>query len=470
MESATEQTVRKLVPVNTTTTMEKKIKVSVFVSHRHDDKYVATSMAEKLEILGAGLLEFSYSEQMPVGANWRAWITGHLDSADLMFFIYTSSAQNWDWCLYEAGRYDAKTTEKRILAFIGEQDQPPPPLEHLQAIRVTTEEIKRFLKEFFGSNTYTRLDRPLNEPFAKQNRQVEQLANEICELFSQRKPLKAPYTKYLTIRFADWNALSHDSSLDEGHVETDPRSLDDLFKLTPKSADQAPWTWKDIKRQSTLAEDDAWTEELEQAVHQATSDVAPDPLQASFKAPRSETIYKPVLHRRELHPDGSATFHVLFVEQVTRGIVKGPPDLATLLNSLILGNRLQWEVYERYRHKIDRWADAGLHDGCSQILEAIDNVEREARFREWTETEPSDVLGDRLLWTFPENSRKQISDNLADQTKLKQQLHNALIAVNQGELLRLLPKLQFLNNTLTAAVAQRYHELLKEKTQCAEDS
>jgi hypothetical protein len=173
--------------------------------------------------------------------------------------------------------------------------------------------------------------------------------------------------------------------------------------------------------------------------------------------------YKPVLYRREEQRDRATTFHVLFIEQFSRGIIKAPDDLATLLSSLTLGNRLQWEVYEHYRHKIGRWKDEDLEDGCRRILEAMDNVEKEARFREQAEKDTSEKHGDRLLWAFPSDKRDWINENLSNQTDTKAQVRDALNSANREQVLRLFPQLQRLNGELNVAVSQRYHDLLEDK-------
>lgn len=445
----------------------KKDKIDVFVSHRHEDGKFAKDLKDKLELYCSDRLELHLSEEIPGGDEWLKQIKRDLDRADLMFFLYTEPSKDWDWCLWEAGCYEGKSGANRILVFIGEKEEPPEPLAHLQAIKVSRENARQFLMDFFGGTKYApSLSTPLSKKLAGNRNDIQKIAELMYEGFigPAGTPVEKTYfSKYLNIRLNDWSDLAHGASLDDAEVQSDQLSLDALFSLPPKPDGLVCWTWGDIKRQSQKGDDGKWTGELEQAVHDSKVAI-PEALQSTFKPPGSETIYKPVLDRREISADGSANFRILFIKQLSRNIAKGPQALATLLSSLTLGGRLHWEVYDRYQHRIDRWPEKELPDGCKRILAAMDNVEQEAQFRKQAESDGEEQEGDRLLWAFPEKQRKEIGDNLAAQEKHKKQLRTALQEANKAEVLNRLPELRRLNSELTVAVAQRYHELLSEMT------
>jgi hypothetical protein len=162
---------------------------------------------------------------------------------------------------------------------------------------------------------------------------------------------------------------------------------------------------------------------------------------------------------------------LLFVEQLSRETARGPQELVTLLSSLTLGNRLQWEVFNEYADLIEGSTEKSLQSFCSRMAQALVNVEKDALFRERGETgiTHSGLLStkkdkDRLLWAFPVAQREDVRANLEEQAELKRTLLGALDSADRNMIAGFLPKLQRLNNLLTAAVAKRYHDVLREKT------
>lgn len=160
--------------------------VRVFVSHRHDDDGIAEGLKELLEPWGAGRLKLFLSEEIPGGDQWLVWIQGHLQTANLLLLLYTTEDARWDWCLYEAGLFEGKIGERKLVIFHPPDVTRPSPLTHLQMIEITPANIKSFILDFFGTSIYYEPLAPLNTVLTNNPKKVTELGEDVCALFNEQ--------------------------------------------------------------------------------------------------------------------------------------------------------------------------------------------------------------------------------------------------------------------------------------------
>jgi hypothetical protein len=124
-------------------------------------------------------------------------------------------------------------------------------------------------------------------------------------------------------------------------VESNDVSLE-LFGLVGS----AGRTWADIVKAAARTPDKRWLGELQHCVQKASHNEVFRPVQAVYHG--EEASYQPQLAKKECLPDGSARFHVHFVETVIAPLMEIQNDFGLLATLGRLGLRFRYEVIERY--------------------------------------------------------------------------------------------------------------------------
>ena len=77
----------------------------IFISHRLEDRSLASIVSGALQLLSDGRLETFVCEDIRGGREWRDWIYKKIQLADIMLFLYTDESHDWMWCFYEIGLF-----------------------------------------------------------------------------------------------------------------------------------------------------------------------------------------------------------------------------------------------------------------------------------------------------------------------------------------------------------------------------
>jgi hypothetical protein len=91
----------------------------IFISHRHEDADVGSFIKEGLVSLSDGKLTIFVAEDISGGAVWRQQIEDALERARYLFLIYRDPSEDWSWCFYEVGYFQAliaKDPSRRSIA------------------------------------------------------------------------------------------------------------------------------------------------------------------------------------------------------------------------------------------------------------------------------------------------------------------------------------------------------------------
>ncbi len=133
----------------------------VFVSHKSDDKDLATLVASELRALAPGIIECWVSgEELTAGTDWDREIKKQLAQSHLLILLFTTPRHNWDWCLYEVGlfvRFDADDVVS-VACLFDPKGLPPAPLNQVQCVRALREDIASQLVRPICTQTWTMSD------------------------------------------------------------------------------------------------------------------------------------------------------------------------------------------------------------------------------------------------------------------------------------------------------------------------
>lgn len=127
---------------------------TLFISHKHSDNKIAQALATFCEERSNGRVTVYLSSNPDfkgpkIGKDVCAQLRQALWHADVLMLIYTSSDQDWSWCMWECGvANDSQSPETNIIVFQCGSDYPAPFNDVLRVNVRNPEEIKRFVNQF----------------------------------------------------------------------------------------------------------------------------------------------------------------------------------------------------------------------------------------------------------------------------------------------------------------------------------
>lgn len=134
---------------------------TVFVSHKSADKELADLVAEELCNLAPGLVECWVSGQaLTAGVDWDREIKKQLAQSHLLVLLFTTPQHTWDWCLYEVGlfvRFDVEDVVS-VACLFDPNGWPPAPLNQVQCVRASSEDVAMQLVRPFCTQTWNMSD------------------------------------------------------------------------------------------------------------------------------------------------------------------------------------------------------------------------------------------------------------------------------------------------------------------------
>ena len=209
-------------------------KYSVFFSHKVNDSGVTKSLKNLLD----GKTEqvnYHISEEIEKGIAWREAIAKLLNRADFLVLVFTDPNEDWGWCLYESGFFDALSqseSRRRIWCLHNASTTPPPPIANLQTIPAKKADVEQWLNELFRGTEQTK------QLFWDA---IPELAEDICKLFLvDQKPF---YSQRSVNIIADRTQLkSPDDLPDNTTIKGDQRLMGEIFGIN-----SAEINWKSLK-------------------------------------------------------------------------------------------------------------------------------------------------------------------------------------------------------------------------------
>jgi hypothetical protein len=341
--------------------------IGVFISHRHEDRSLAQLVEMHLRTLGQDQLEIYVSHNMPGGTDYRLWIKGSVRKSDVFILLLTEPDANWEWCIFEAGRFLAKSDadhtgpspwiDNLIVIKNASVDRIQGPLEGYQSVSGDKKSIRSFLIDFLEKGVYTggnviipklsmTLPKELDEASTAISERVSSVTNSIY------------YHEKLTISF---EAGEHDI---DGLLATAsicaPRSLFEKLRCAPDTT-----TWNSLTAQLKNSPSGVWIEDLQRSLRCIfRADGEPrtvDGTMLEVMAPFRDagyTKYVPVLLKLEKNGKQPKRIKVIFVQcndylrgsyALERETCRDQVQLVTLLRA---ARRFRWEILEPFAQSV----------------------------------------------------------------------------------------------------------------------
>jgi hypothetical protein len=434
--------------------------IHIFISHKVTDEPAVRVVRSVFNQAGFPRLKIHTCEDIPAGKDWREWIEQEIGNSNCLLFLYTRPRDTWDWSLFETGLFYG-LQKGPVIVLHNPSSGPPGPIRNVQAVRANEKGIKDFLKKFFGTIEITNMATPINPEYAKDEQGHLSRDAAAISAFFEGELDKRHFTERMFLRILDTNSLDQGIVPSDSIVEAGP-SLLSIFGLLERG-ETNPWTWEELAGRLEKDGNSKLVIAIEQSLCKANKSELFDQIQYIYQPRQSPKKYRVVLHSMEIGYNGEKKFCVLFFEQISGATVPcGPQQNVTLLSCLTLGSRLQWEVYDRFIPVLsDDYADGDDEGLVEQVSELIDDIERDAAYRENLEYEGS-TTRDRLVWAFETRDWPSLEENIGNQRRLKNQLKSMINQKNCTGVLSNLRELQALNTDLVTKVARRYNEILSE--------
>ena len=296
-------------------------RVKVFVSRKEKDSAIVSRIIKRLEIPAGDSVRFFTSTEIISGESWRNQILDNLVAADVLFLIYTDPTMGWDWCLYEVGLFTPldRESERPIVCLHPAGQQPPAPLQHIQAVPAEQERVAQFLADFFGTAKIVKAEPVIHARFAENREAIQDLAKKICLDFENAR--SAPPANILKYNREFSITLSKEDVKSKNISGFSPILIDrmtlEVFGYLDKPANVSEWTWDLLMEPMMEAGDDAWIEPLKERLIAACDGRDIRPMRKTVTSRTSRKTYCPNVSRRELNEDGSVTLRIVLIQQPT---------------------------------------------------------------------------------------------------------------------------------------------------------
>lgn len=315
--------------------------LKIFVSHKEIDHWTASKLAGALDFIGGPNVDVRYSgERKHFGHDFREWIETRLEQADWYILAYTEPAKNWDWCLYEAGYFEAvkKNGDRPYrLICIHQGDSVPKPLDRFDSVSVSNEvTLRRFCENFVKqANPRPRAEETI-EAF-------EYLASRVSEAFLDKIENRY-YCRHVKLRVPKPDSLGSDDLPDDAEVSATREMMAKLFGRHLESAN-----WAEL-RDSPATRDRRWLTQLVHALKDIYNHRTPQPITGNIEMPEADENFLPVLCRVDELENHSYECEILLTDGITpRWAALEDPPTRALLTSLRMTVRFRYDVLDEFR-------------------------------------------------------------------------------------------------------------------------
>ena len=137
---------------------------SIFFSHKVKDELVTRKIIDLIHRNTENVQCF-VSEDITKGKDWRHEIALHLRLSSILVLIFTDPDEDWGWCLYETGFFDAlmqipDAAQTRLICCLHNMSTTPPsPIANLQTIKAQPEDVSNWLSELFKYTNQTKKEK-----------------------------------------------------------------------------------------------------------------------------------------------------------------------------------------------------------------------------------------------------------------------------------------------------------------------
>jgi TIR domain len=376
----------------------------VFFSHKVEDYKVTQSIINLIERHTERVRCFM-SENIEKGTNWREAIAEQLTHSSFLVLVFTDPNEDWAWCLYETGFFDALTRipntmhTRRIYCLHHASNPPPSPIADLQTVPAKVEDVSQWLKELFEHTVQTK------EVFRDD---IPQIAGQICELFErERKSIYSAKSMEIAVRRSSLE--SPDDLPNDTIIEGDQRLMEEVLGTNTGKID-----WKSAKERfakfpnSSEANLNA-LKEISRALYQVHDNTRVRPIQGTIFVEQGPKRYRPVISRAKELSSDRISCEILLIEEVGGPLQNVDKRLGALLTSIRMAVRIRWEIIRPFVHdsNIERLARDPRRLRLD-LQTCLNNIFIEAEFR--------GIFSENDVWSAFESS--------ADKSKIDAMIKN----------------------------------------------
>jgi TIR domain len=324
--------------------------VPVFFSYKKKDERAAQRIVEVLRTNSADKLQITYQGDFTreiAGRKWREKIRASIEQANWFVLLLPDHSDDWDWCLFETGIFEAqRTSADRLICLHHPDTRVPDQIEGYHAVSATIPEVEEFLKMVYVNENPIPGMKAINKSI---ERQIPDLARQIVEAI---RPPKRPYVPQvfepsLELKFEDAKSIENRDDLDAAVIASANKEALDLFEFR-----DAPETWGELRSGLPESKEDGrWREELFHVIRRIAQGRKFHPIQAVFQT-KTGKMYRPVafaIYRLGDERGPIDRFQITFTEDVAAvDHSQMPGNLSGLATVLRFAFRFRWEVLEKF--------------------------------------------------------------------------------------------------------------------------
>ncbi len=359
-------------------------KYSVFFSHKVNDKTVTGLLIDLLD-RHTEHVNYFVSEDIEKGVPWRKTIAEHLNLSSFLVLVFTDPTEDWGWCLYETGFFDAlsqipDSKSRRIYCLHNASTAPPSPIADLQTIPATHKDVAQWLSELF---TYTKQTKPAFW------QDIPKLADKICELFANnQKPI---YSQRSIDIIVNCTLLTSPDDLPEDTtIEGEERLIEELFGTYSGRTDWKTARERFYKFPNSTDVNINTLKEISRAVYGIYNRSVVHPVQGVIFVDQGPKRYRPVINRAKELTKGRIGCEILLIEEVGGQLQNVDKPLGALLTSIRMAVRIRWEIVRPFASNVGTLARLNARKLRFDLQTCFNNVFLEAEFRGYYS--PEDVL------------------------------------------------------------------------------
>ncbi len=322
--------------------------IKVFFSYKKKDEDVAIKIMELLRIHSAEKLQITSMadfEKDIAGKPFRDFIREEIQRTNWFILLLPDPSDGWDWCLYEAGLFEAQnTTADRLICIHHPNTGVPSQIEEYQAVPAKIEDMEDFLRGIYIVENPIPGMKPLNHAIESE---LRKMAEEIVSAIRapRKSTIRQTFPAWVELKINQTQELTDENALDRASVVACNNEALRLFHFLHN-----PRIWGRLR--ANVAESDSrWRAELCRTLKAISEGVMFEPVQAVFKAQNGK-IYRPLACAVDRLGEEDAPierFHVAFIEEI--GVLDStsfPIGMSVLSSLLRFSFRFRWEVLERF--------------------------------------------------------------------------------------------------------------------------
>jgi len=310
----------------------------LFVSHISEEAEIAALLKQTIEEDFLDLVKLFQSSDIGsivAGDDWLSAVQQALHDAAAVIVLCSHASIYRPWVQFELGAAWSRQVPIIPICHSGlRAAELPMPLSRKEAVELAAPDgFARLYQAIASIIDLKRVPVPGNLP------ELQQRFAQLAQRFQQAGVQQ--FERYIDIVLPPPGRLESPAIPLTAKVESNDASLE-LFGLVQS----AGRTWADIVKAANKRADKRWLAELQHCVHKASQNEIFRPVQAVYHG--EDASYQPQLAKKECVADGSARFHVHFVETVVAPLVEIDNAFGLLATLGRLGLRFRYEVLERY--------------------------------------------------------------------------------------------------------------------------